>query len=94
MNTEISGVILQIILMLVLSYPLGKYIAKVYKGEKTGQSEKGQEQMVSQGPTTAIIPIKQLGTNGGGYYGVNSSHPLENPTYLTNIAECWSICRL
>lgn len=47
--------------------------------------------MVSQGPAAAIIPIKQLGTNGGGYFGVNSSHPLENPTYLTNMVECWSI---
>lgn len=37
----------------------------------------GQEQMVSQGPAAAIVPIKQLGTNGGGYFGVNSSHPLE-----------------
>ena len=45
----------------------------------------GETQMVSQGPTAAIVPIKQLGTNGGGYFGVNSSHPLENPTYLTNI---------
>lgn len=51
----------------------------------------GQEQTVSQGPVAAIVPIKQLGTNGGGYFGVNSSHPLENPTYLSNIAECWSI---
>ena len=45
----------------------------------------------SQGPGAAIVPIKQLGTNGGGYFGVNSSHPLENPTYLSNIVECWSI---
>ena len=37
----------------------------------------GVTQHVSQGPAAAIIPIKQLGTNGGGYYGVNSSHPLE-----------------
>ena len=51
----------------------------------------GETQMVSQGPTAAIVPIKQLGTNGGGYFGVNSSHPLENPTYLTNIFECCSI---
>ena len=34
MNTEILGVIAQIVLMVVLSYPLGKYIARVYKGEK------------------------------------------------------------
>lgn len=50
-----------------------------------------QEQTVSQGLVAAIVPIKQLGTNGGGYFGVNSSHPLENPTYLSNIVECWSI---
>lgn len=54
----------------------------------------GQEQLVSQGPAAAIIPIKQLGTNGGGYFGVNSSHPLENPTYLTNMLECISILLL
>lgn len=51
----------------------------------------GQEQLISQGPAAAIIPIKQLGTNGGGYFGVNSAHPLENPTYLSNIIECCSI---
>lgn len=35
MNTEILGVVVQIALMVILAYPLGKYIAKVYKGEKT-----------------------------------------------------------
>ena len=35
MNTEILGVVAQIVILLLLSYPLGKYIAKVYKGEKT-----------------------------------------------------------
>ena len=51
----------------------------------------GTEQVISQGPTAAIVPIKQLGTNGGGYFGVNSSHPLENPNAFTNMLECWSI---
>ncbi len=51
----------------------------------------GEIQQVSQGPAAAIIPIKQLGTNGGGYYSTNASHPLENPTFLTNMAECWAI---
>ena len=51
----------------------------------------GNPQSISQGPAAAIVPIKQLGTNGGGYYGVNSSHPLENPTYLSNMIECCSI---
>lgn len=51
----------------------------------------GNPQYISQGPAAAIVPIKQLGTNGGSYYGVNASHPLENPTYLSNMTECCSI---
>ena len=62
-----------------------------FDGKMEVTTLEGQEQMVSQGPVAAIVPIKQLGTNGGGYFGVNSSHPLENPTYLSNIVECWSI---
>lgn len=62
-----------------------------FDGKMTVPTLEGTEQTVSQGPAAAIIPIKQLGTNGGGYFGVNSSHPLENPTYLTNMVECWSI---
>ena len=62
-----------------------------FDGKMKVTTLEGQEQMVSQGPAAAIVPIKQLGTNGGGYFGVNSSHPLENPTYLTNMVECWSI---
>lgn len=38
MNTEILGVVAQIVLMIVLSYPLGKYMARVYKGEKSGRT--------------------------------------------------------
>jgi K+-transporting ATPase ATPase A chain len=39
----------------------------------------------------AIVSIKQLGTNGGGYFGPNSAHPYENPTPLSNFVELWSI---
>jgi len=38
-----------------------------------------------------VVAIKQLGTNGGGYFGPNSAHPYENPTPLSNLAETWSI---
>ena len=62
-----------------------------FDGKMEVTTLEGVEQQISQGPTAAIVPIKQLGTNGGGYFGVNSSHPLENPTYLTNMVECWSI---
>jgi len=46
---------------------------------------------VSRGPVAQMISIKQLGTNGGGYYGANSAHPLENPDYLTNFIENWAL---
>ena len=62
-----------------------------FDGKQTITTLEGNEQVVSQGPTAAIVPIKQLGTNGGGYFGTNSSHPLENPNAFTNMLECWSI---
>ena len=62
-----------------------------FDGKQTITTLEGQEQVISQAPTAAIVPIKQLGTNGGGYFGVNSSHPLENPNAFTNMLECWSI---
>lgn len=48
-----------------------------FDGKMEVTTLEGATQMVSQGPAAAIVPIKQLGTNGGGYFGVNSSHPLE-----------------
>lgn len=51
----------------------------------------GTVQHVAQGPVAAIVSIKQLGTNGGGFFGANSAHPFENPTYISNIVECCSI---
>jgi K+-transporting ATPase ATPase A chain len=46
---------------------------------------------VARGPVAPMVTIKQLGTNGGGYFGPNSTHPFENPDYLTNLAENFSI---
>lgn len=47
--------------------------------------------VVPQGPAASQISIKQLGTNGGGFFGVNSAHPLENPTPFSNAVEMISI---
>ena len=49
------------------------------------------EQMIPMGPGASQIAIKQIGTNGGGYFGTNSAHPLENPTALSNLFEVLSI---
>lgn len=53
--------------------------------------ESGSVQTVPVGPAASQIAIKQLGTNGGGFFGANSAFPLENPTPLSNMIECVSI---
>jgi potassium-transporting ATPase potassium-binding subunit len=47
----------------------------------------GGQQVIAQGPVAAQVAIKQLGTNGGGFFNVNSAHPYENPTPLSNLLE-------
>ncbi len=49
------------------------------------------EQVIPMGPVASQIAIKQLGTNGGGFFNVNSAHPFENPTPLTNFLEMLAI---
>ena len=49
------------------------------------------EQVLPMGPAASQIAIKQLGTNGGGFFGVNSAHPFENPTVFSNLLEMLSI---
>ncbi|MHB8104757.1 MAG: potassium-transporting ATPase subunit KdpA [Dehalococcoidales bacterium] len=58
------------------------------------QNTSGQivsQQTISVGPAAAQVAIKQLGTNGGGFFNVNSAHPFENPTPLSNFLEMMSI---
>ena len=52
------------------------------------------EQLLPLGPAASQIAIKQLGTNGGGFFNVNSAHPFENPTPLSNLLEVLSILAL
>jgi potassium-transporting ATPase potassium-binding subunit len=51
----------------------------------------GVKQVIAQGPVASQIAIKQLGTNGGGFFNVNSAHPFENPNAITNLIEMWAI---
>ncbi|MEO7176645.1 MAG: potassium-transporting ATPase subunit KdpA [Saprospiraceae bacterium] len=62
-----------------------------FEGKDTVISLQGDTVQVSQGPVAAFVAIKQLGTNGGGFYGPNSANPMENPSYFTNIVETVSI---
>ena len=58
-----------------------------YDGKETITTLQGDTVQVSRGPAAGMIAIKHLGTNGGGWFGANSAHPLENPDYFTNILE-------
>lgn len=51
----------------------------------------GIEQVLAVGPAASQIAIKQLGTNGGGFFNANSAHPFENPTPLSNFLECLAL---
>jgi len=51
----------------------------------------GAKQLIAQGPVASQEAIKMLGTNGGGFFNVNSAHPFENPNGLTDLVEMWSI---
>nr|WP_199076982.1 potassium-transporting ATPase subunit KdpA [Pedobacter sp. ASV19] len=79
-------------LLLPLSVLMGLIMAfsgtpTSYQGKDQFISLQGDTVHVSRGPAAGFIAIKHLGTNGGGWFGVNSAHPLENPNYLTNMVE-------
>jgi K+-transporting ATPase ATPase A chain len=61
------------------------------EGHPSTQTVPVTEQTVPLGPAASQVAIKQLGTNGGGFFNVNSSHPLENPTPLSNFFELLAI---
>ncbi len=62
---------------------LGAYTATV--------TLEGVKQLIAQGPVASQEAIKMLGTNGGGFFNVNSAHPFESPTWLTNFVEMWAL---
>jgi K+-transporting ATPase ATPase A chain len=55
------------------------------------ESGAAKPQEIARGPVAAIIPIKHLGTNGGGFFGANSAHPFENPSAWSNFLTCVNI---
>ncbi len=61
------------------------------KGQPKTKKAKLTEQVIAVGPAASQVMIKQLGTNGGGFFNVNSSHPLENATPFSNLVEVLAI---
>jgi K+-transporting ATPase ATPase A chain len=62
-----------------------------FHGAAQAITMEGLPQTIARGPVAAFVAIKQLGTNGGGFFGPNSTHPYENPTFWTNLIETISL---
>lgn len=86
--------------ILYILMPLAIIIAVILAGQGVVQNLnpytkattlEGKEQVLPMGPAASQIAIKQIGTNGGGFLGVNSAHPYENPTPISNFVEMLSI---
>jgi potassium-transporting ATPase potassium-binding subunit len=80
--------LLSVILAIILVF---NGVPSSYDGKDSIATLLGDTVQVSRGPAAGMIAIKQLGTNGGGWFGSNSSHPLENPNYFTNAVESIAI---
>lgn len=79
---------LSILLSVFLS---GQGVVQNFKPYVVVETLEGAQQIIPMGPAASQIAIKQLGTNGGGFFNSNSSHPFENPTPLSNFLEMLAI---
>ncbi len=66
-------------------------VPQTFAGRATARTLEGAVQSIARGPVASMVAIKQLGTNGGGFYNANSAVPFENPTGLTNFLELVAI---
>ncbi len=66
-------------------------VPMTFEGAAHVTTLEGVGQTIARGPVAAFVAIKQVGTNGGGFFGANATHPFENPSYWTNLVECGCI---
>ncbi len=76
-------ILLPLALIVAMLYVLGG-MPMTIEGAARATTLEGATQTIARGPVAAFVAIKQLGTNGGGFFGPNSTHPLENPNFFTN----------
>lgn len=62
-----------------------------FHGFRVVETLQGATQAIPGGPAASQVAIKQLGTNGGGFFDMNSAHPFENPTAISNLVQTWAI---
>jgi potassium-transporting ATPase potassium-binding subunit len=85
--TRCTLYILLPICILATLFFVGQGSIQNFKGPATVTTLEGAAQVIEQGPLASQLAIKMLGTNGGGYFNANSSHPYENPTPLANLLQ-------
>jgi K+-transporting ATPase ATPase A chain len=73
---------------------IGQGSPMTFEGAVKATTLEGKEQTIARGVVAPEVAIKQLGTNGGGYFGPNSTHPYENPTPLSNLVQSWAIAAI
>ncbi len=92
--TDLTRSILYVLLPLSILFAIvlvGQGVVQNFKSYETVQTLQGAQQVIPMGPAASQIAIKQLGTNGGGFFNSNSSHPFENPTPISNFLEMLAI---
>jgi len=91
MTRSVLYILLPLSLVLALAL-VSQGVVQTFSEYKTATSLQSSEtQLIAMGPAASQVAIKQLGTNGGGFFNVNSAHPLENPTPFSNFLEMLSI---
>jgi len=92
--TDLTRSTLYILLPLSILFAIvlvGQGVVQNFSSYQTVHTLQGADQVLPMGPAASQIAIKQLGTNGGGFFNANSAHPFENPTPLSNFLEMLAI---
>ena len=92
--TDLTRSTLYVLLPLSILFAVvlvGQGVVQNFKSYDTVQTLQGASQVIPMGPAASQIAIKQLGTNGGGFFNANSAHPFENPTPFSNLLEMLAI---
>lgn len=87
---DLTRSILYVLIPLVMIWSLllvSQGVVQTFSGSVTAQTLEGSRQTIAVGPVASQEAIKEIGTNGGGFFNANSAHPFENPTPLTDFLE-------
>ncbi|HMV27914.1 MAG TPA: potassium-transporting ATPase subunit KdpA, partial [Anaerolineales bacterium] len=91
MTRSVLYILLPLSLVLALALVSQGVVQTFSEYKSVTALQSGETQLIAVGPAASQVAIKQLGTNGGGFFNANSAHPLENPTPFSNFSEMLSI---